>query len=66
VTGIPRETVRRKLTKLLELGWIEKTPDELYVISDSIGDVFAAFDDSQTYDLLATSRKIESLLAKGR
>lgn len=66
VTGIPRETVRRKLTKLLELGWIEKTPDDLYVVSDSIGDVFAAFDDSQTYDLLATSRKIESLLARGR
>ncbi len=24
VTGIPRETVRRKLAKLLALGWIEK------------------------------------------
>jgi hypothetical protein len=64
VTGIPRETVRRKLAKLLELGWVEKTPDELYVVSDAIGDVFAAFDDSQAYDLLATSRKIETLLAR--
>lgn len=62
VTGIPRETVRRKLAKLLELGWIEKTPEDMYVISDKIGDVFAAFNDSQTFDLLSTSHRIEEVL----
>lgn len=62
VTGIPRETVRRKLAKLVDLGWIEKTPDDMYVITDQIGTVFAAFDDSQTYDLLRTGDQIKSVL----
>lgn len=62
VTGIPRETVRRKLAKLVDLGWIEKTPDDMYVITDRIGTVFAAFDDSQTYDLLRTSEQIKNVL----
>ena len=53
VTGIPRETVRRKL---------EKTPDDMYVITDQIGTVFAAFDDSQTYDLMKTSEQISNVL----
>ncbi len=62
VTGIPRETVRRKLAKLLELGWIEKTPDDMYVITDKMGHVFAAFDDSQTYDLMHTADQISKVL----
>ena len=62
VTGIPRETVRRKLAKLVDLGWIEKTPDDMYVITDRIGTVFAAFDDSQTYDLMRTSEQIKNVL----
>lgn len=62
VTGIPRETVRRKLAKLVELGWIEKTPEDMYVITDRIGSVFAAFDDSQTYDLMRTSEQIKNVL----
>lgn len=62
VTGIPRETVRRKLAKLVDLGWVERTPEDMYVISDKVGRVFAAFDDSQTFDLLDTSNKIKTLL----
>lgn len=62
VTGIPRETVRRKLAKLVELGWIEKTPEDMYVITNKIGTVFAAFDDSQTYDLMKTSERISNVL----
>ncbi|MCD8338775.1 MAG: Crp/Fnr family transcriptional regulator [Burkholderiales bacterium] len=62
VTGIPRETVRRKLAKLMDLGWIEKTPDDMYVITDKIGQVFAAFDDSQTYDLMHTADQISNIL----
>ena len=62
VTGIPRETVRRKLAKLVDLGWIEKTPDDMYVITNKIGEVFAAFDDSQTYDLMHTADQIEKIL----
>ncbi len=62
VTGIPRETVRRKLAKLLELGWIEKTPEDMYVITDKIGRVFAAFNDYQTHDLMHTAEQIGAIL----
>ena len=64
VTGIPRETVRRKLAKLVDLGWIQKTPEDMYVITDKIGDVFAAFDDSQTYDLMHTAEQISNVLQR--
>lgn len=63
VTGIPRETVRRKLGKLLELGWIERTTDDMYVITEKVGSVFAAFDDSQTADLLTTADQLREVLA---
>ena len=33
LTGIPKETVRRKLKKLVDLGILEQQPDSLYVIS---------------------------------
>lgn len=65
VTGIPRETVRRKLGKLLELGWIERTADEMYVITDKVGAVFSAFDDAQTADLLSTADQLREVLATG-
>ena len=48
--------------QLVDLGWIEKTPDDMYVITDRIGTVFAAFDDSQTYDLMRTSEQIKNVL----
>jgi len=34
----------------------------MYVITDKIGTVFAAFDDSQTYDLMKTSERISNVL----
>lgn len=66
VTGIPRETVRRKLGKLLELGWIERTTDDMYVITDKVGTAFGAFDDSQAADLLVTSDQLREALANYR
>ena len=64
VTGIPRETVRRKINKLLEKGWIEKTPENMYILSDKVGTVFAAFNDSQVFDFLNTASLVEKLLKK--
>ncbi len=34
----------------------------MYVITDKIGEVFAAFDDSQTYDLMHTADLIGAVL----
>lgn len=62
VTGIPRETVRRKIAKLLDLGWIEKTPDDMYIISDKSKEVFAAFDDAQLFDFVNTGHQIAKII----
>ena len=62
VTGIPRETVRRKIAKLLDLGWIEKTPDDMYIISDKSKEVFAAFDDAQLFDFVNTVHQIAKII----
>jgi DNA-binding IclR family transcriptional regulator len=35
-TGIPRETVRRKLQLLIDRGWIERTPDGGLVITQRV------------------------------
>lgn len=66
VTGIPRETVRRKLGKLLDLGWIERTAYDMYVITEKVGAAFGAFDDSQVADLLMTSEQLREALASYR
>lgn len=66
VTGIPRETVRRKLGKLLDLGWIERTTDDMYVVTDKVSTVFGAFDDSQVADLLTTADQLREALAPPR
>ena len=66
VTGIPRETVRRKLGKLLDLGWIERTTDDMYVVTDKVSAVFGAFDDSQVADLLTTADQLREALAPPR
>ena len=33
LTGIPKETVRRKLKKLADIGILQQEPDSLYVIN---------------------------------
>lgn len=62
VTGIPRETVRRKLSKLIKLGWVVKSSRDKYIVADNLHNIFAAFEDTQTFDLLQTSHKINELL----
>lgn len=44
VTGIPRETVRRKLAKLEGRGWITRTGDGCFILSVSDGDAAARRD----------------------
>ncbi|RBI87432.1 hypothetical protein DRV85_00400 [Rhodosalinus halophilus] len=44
VTGIPRQTVRRKLEVLEERGWIVRNPDCIYRLSSSDGETAARRD----------------------
>lgn len=65
VTGIPRETISRKVDKLIELGWVERAKGGLFAVPERIGDAFAAFDDSQVDSLLRLGRLIERMLLTG-
>ncbi|WP_068638174.1 hypothetical protein [Thauera butanivorans] len=64
ISGVPKETVRRKLEKLRTLGKVERTGLGRWVVSRNAVD-------QETFDLtreavkslLATARQIESLLA---
>ncbi|MCZ7652735.1 MAG: helix-turn-helix domain-containing protein [Thermoanaerobaculia bacterium] len=47
-TGIPRETVRRKLAKLAAQGWLEVRGRAEYFVTDAPGEHFAGF----TFELL--------------
>lgn len=63
-TGIPRETVRRKITELKKRGWVEEVPKQGMRITKACADHFGA-DYSLRFlnGLLRASRIIEALLA---
>jgi len=44
ITGIPRETVRRKLAKLRDLGWIHSGPDGWFLTGDGKSETQARTD----------------------
>jgi DNA-binding transcriptional regulator YhcF (GntR family) len=62
-TGLPRETVRRKLNKLVQNGFLEKMPDRAFVITRKPMDCFAESLNKQLLaNLLAVCAKLSSLL----
>lgn len=65
VTGIPRETVRRKITAMKKRGWLEEVPQQGLRITQACADHFGAdFSLRFLNGLLRASRNIESLLAE--
>jgi DNA-binding transcriptional ArsR family regulator len=57
VTGIPRETVRRKLATLKDRGWIEQEPDGSWsLISDTSGEDMPARRDLAELDVRGRMR----------
>ncbi len=63
-TGIPRETIRRKITKLLERGWIEKVEGQGLRITPACVEHFAhSFNVPTLAGLLSTASAINELLA---
>ncbi len=51
-SGIPRETVRRKVAKLIELGFVARDPDGTLAATRKAGSHFKAFDRQTVSDLL--------------
>ncbi len=64
-TGIPRETVRRKIDKLVHKGWVVKNDRGEVYMSESVSEHFTKdFTKRTLADLLETSRCILELLER--
>lgn len=61
-TGIPRETVRRKIAALLRRGWLTKDGEGNLFVSGSVSEAFADQNFESLHDLLEAARAIEALL----
>ena len=63
-TGIPRETVRRKIGKLEKKGWIVKNDQGEVFMSDTVSEHFTNNLNKRILtELLVTSKRIKELLA---
>ncbi len=62
-TGIPRETVRRKVASLTRRGWLEKDAGgSLFVTADASA-AFAGFNHERVHDFLGAARAVDALIA---
>jgi hypothetical protein len=64
-TGIPRETVRRKVESLTRRGWLVKDRAGNLFVTAEAGASFSAFHVERMVDLLETARAIDTLLDDG-
>ncbi|HRP96894.1 MAG TPA: hypothetical protein PL143_11620 [Rhodocyclaceae bacterium] len=63
-TGLPRETVRRKIARLVELGWISKRSNgHLYVTESALEHFGGLLRSHDLPDLLETADRVRKLLA---
>lgn len=63
-TGLPRETVRRKIARLTELGWVEKTGRAEVRLTAKVAEHFTPDFNIRLLDrLLETSDRIRGVLA---
>lgn len=61
--GLPRETVRRKVVMLTERGYIYRSAEGFLFLTRTVGDDFEDTTAKLVEELLATARRLESLLA---
>lgn len=62
-TGLPRETVRRKIVRLIELGWISKRHNgHLYVTSAALRHFGAVLSSRELADVIETADRARRLL----
>lgn len=63
ITGLPRETVRRKLEKLRQKGKVERTTDGRWVyVQQGIGEFERQFTRESILNMLATANSVYGLL----
>lgn len=62
-TGLPRETVRRKIVRLVELGWIRKRRNgHLYVTPRALDHFGALLSSRELTELLETADRVRQIL----
>ncbi|MGV8805825.1 MAG: hypothetical protein ACWA6Y_12790 [Polaromonas sp.] len=61
-TGIPRETVRRKVEQLLEKGWLYRDEHKRLMVRQGVSTGFARRNAETTQDILALAAKLQALL----
>lgn len=65
ITGLPRETVRRKLERLRENGKVDRTPDGKWLYARTgVGDVEREFTRHTVAQLLRTAQSLLDILGK--
>ena len=62
--GLPRETVRRKVVKLIELGYVYRSDEGYLYITTTVGDGFTDMNATLIEALIDTARRLERLLAQ--
>jgi hypothetical protein len=63
VCGLPRETVRRKVVMLIERGYMYRSEEGFLFLTRTVGDDFEDTTATLVEELLATARRLQSLLA---
>jgi DNA-binding transcriptional ArsR family regulator len=61
--GLPRETVRRKVVALIERGYVYRSEEGFLFLTPTVGDDFEDMTATLVEELLATARRLQSLLA---
>lgn len=61
-TGIPRETVRRKVVHLIERGWLVRDERKRLVLKRGAGEKFVKANAKTALDILELAAKIQALL----
>ena len=62
-TGLPRETVRRKIVRLVELGWVSRRRNgHLYVSSDALKHFGGLLSSRELSELLETADRARQML----
>jgi len=65
ITGLPRETIRRKLKKLQELGKVEQITSHGWVyLPQGVDESLRAFNKETVIRLLATAEEVSNILSR--
>jgi predicted ArsR family transcriptional regulator len=63
VCGLPRETVRRRIVKLIDRGYVYRSEEGFLFLTRNVGEDFEDMTTRNVEDLLETARRLQSLLA---